>query len=148
MKNEILDKSPILIGEIEFVEPVSEKAIKGSSDLNIKKIGKCKVEVYSGEGAIPHFHMSNADKSFSSCVCIYSPNYFSHGGKYSGTLNATQREELFTWLKEANKDNPNKTNWEVIVETWELSNPNCKFPADNKVSTIPYYKNMTQYLSE
>lgn len=148
MKKQITDESPILIGEIEFTETLNEKTIKGSSDLNMKKIGKCKVEVYSSEGPIPHFHISNGDKSFTSCVCIYSPNYFSHGGKYSCTLNATQRDELFNWLKEANSYDPTKSNWEYAALTWEESNPDCKFPDENKVSTIPYYKNMAQYLSE
>ena len=138
------DPHSICIGSILFSEIVEEKEIVGKSRFNTNGIGECKIEVFEGEGDLPHFHLSNSDKTFSTCICIYSNNYFSHGGKYTGTLSSKQRKELNSWLKSDSKV-AGFTNWDLTRATWEQFNSGCNFPENEKVINQPHYENMTQY---
>ena len=136
-----------LIGTINFTESINEQEV-GNKDTRTnfgKKIGEVKIEVYGGEGAIPHFHIVGVNSKFQSCVCIHSPNYFAHGGKYKDTLNSKQRETLNNWLKESNILFNTFSNWETINRIWEGSNPNCKFPDSRKVDIQPDYSKMEQF---
>ena len=82
------------IGTIEFKKPkhlfqeAEYNSISGR--LNQKSFGELKIEVYANEGQVPHFHIFNKDKSFQSCICIYSANYYGHGGKYLYQFNTKQ----------------------------------------------------------
>lgn len=144
-----IDPDVLTLGTIIFTDIVNEKEIRGiNGRYNPKSIGECKIEVYDGEGDIPHFHLSNNDKSFESCICIYSANYFSHGGKYTDKLNSKQCKELDKWLKESAKVSiGNLTNWQTIIVLWDTMNPDCKFPSYRKVATQPNYNNMTDFRS-
>ena len=67
-----------LVGYFEFEEPVNEISVESSKNSpNLKKIGKCIVEVYDSEGTIPHMHVIGND--FHACVCLHTNKYFSHG---------------------------------------------------------------------
>ena len=132
----------IYTGEIVFsnTETISEVQITNKRNpLTIDKLDKCKVYVYGSEGQVPHFHIESEDGSFKSCVCIYSNNYFAHGGKYKSQFNSKQRKEFNEWMN---------NNWKNIRDAWEEGNPNCKFPAEEKCKTKPHYENMTKYKSE
>ena len=138
-----------LIGELEFSDIINENEVGGNSRFSIRKIGQCKIEVYSGEGQIPHFHITGIAKKFNCCVRIYDAHFFSHGNKYRDILNATQCMELNTWLKEINpKVIPAQTNWVTIRNMWELANPDCKFSEKLKVKEQPDYTKMTMFRDE
>lgn len=114
---------------------------KGDGKLNLPGESKCKVSVYTGEGQIPHFHITaGTDKNkIETCVCIYSNSYFLHGG-YESTLDTRQLKALRKWLDLPNKNRPNLSNWEYIVFSWEEANKDCRFPDFNKVKTRPELK--------
>lgn len=106
---------------------------------NIKGIGSCRIDVYGGEGDIPHFHITGENGKFKTCIKIYSAEYFKHGTK-QGELSNKGARELNDWLQSENKIAANgNTNWEVIRLMWELSNPNCRFPESKKVKKQPNY---------
>lgn len=118
----------------EFLLEVSP----GKIDNNI--IGKCKIEVYGGEGPIPHFHIIGLTKKFECCPCIFQPLYFNHGTK-TDKLIKNQLKILDLWLREpCTKFGGVLTNWEVIVQLWEsCGNPLKNFKLD---STQPDYTKM------
>ena len=118
----------------EFLLEVSP----GKIDNSI--IGKCKIEVYGGEGPIPHFHIIGLTKKFECCPCIFQPLYFNHGTK-TDTLTKNQLKILDSWLREpCTKFGGVLTNWEVIVQLWEsCGNPLKNFKLE---STQPDYTKM------
>ena len=132
------------LGRITFSEELLEHEVNNGKRVNFNSIGECKIEVYPNEGSIPHFHLSSIDKKFESCICIYSNNFFSHGGKYRDTLSAKQCNQLNDYLKsEARLQR--FTIWDSISLIWDTCNPNCKFPKDRIVSKQPDYSKMTQF---
>ena len=119
----------VTVGTIVFDDVLTEDEIISSKGrYNPSGIGECKIEVYSGEGDVPHFHIFSTNKSFNTCVCIYSPNYFAHGDKYSGKFNSKQLKQLDEWLNSPNSEEEKINNWKVIKDSWESMNPSCKFP--------------------
>ena len=131
-----------LIGSISFNNSINEQEV-GGKRFKAKSIGECKVEVYSGEGTIPHGHVYNKDKSFNSCICIYSNEYFAHGGKYNSKFTSKQSKEFNEWMKSTNTDSPfGFTNWMVCATLWNVSNKNSKFPKERMVSTQPDYSKL------
>lgn len=137
----------IEIGLITFKDDFykSIEVSKGNHRFNTKRIGECKVEVYTNEGQIPHFHIYNKNHSFESCIRIYDNHYFSHGGKYRSILSGSQAKELDYWLRLQNSKDPNITNWSFIVKEWERNNINCRFPQNKKVSIQPDYSKMNSF---
>jgi hypothetical protein len=136
---------PIFSEEICFEEDLNESEVKGASRFNPSRIGECKVEVYSNEGEKPHFHIYKiGDKSeFETCICIYSNEYFSHGGKYASTFNSKQCKELNKWLSQQNKRFPIFTNWGAIVYEWERGNGGMHFT--DKTDSQPEYDKMNKF---
>lgn len=135
------------IGYILFSENVIKEAevTRKEGRYVDDKFGECKIEVYANEGQIPHFHLFNLDKSFETCICIYSNNYFAHGGKYTNKLNKRQCKELNDWLKQPNIKAP-LSNWEMIYAMWEAGNSEkCKFPEKRKVTIQPDYSELLNY---
>ena len=139
-----------LIGEINFDEPINEYSVESSGNLpSIKKVGKCRVEVYDDEGIIPHFHIIGGDKNF--CICIHTNKYFSHNKeKYSQFSSTTQKEQLNNWLKEKNVKfaksiGKSLTNYQAIVELWIQLNGN---PYGFDFSVQPEYDKMCEEIKE
>lgn len=132
------------IGEIEFPGILNKREIGGNDRVNFKNIGKCKIEVYSKEGQVPHFHLCSVNSKFESCIKIYSAEYFPHGGKYEGTLNSKQCKVLDKWMKEPHHGFRGLNNWQVIAGYWETDNPNCLFPEKDKVIEKPKYDRLNQ----
>lgn len=139
-----------LIGEINFSQSLNESEISDKkSRFSIKKVGPCKIEVYSGEGTIPHFHIIGIGKKFNCCVRIYDAHFFSHGNKYRDTLNSSQCLELNIWLQEINsKSAVPMTNWQMIKTLWEISNSDCKYPERLKTDLQPDYSKMSLFRDE
>lgn len=137
------DPEVLLVGNIDFEDVFNEQEI---GRINTKSIGECKVEIYPNEGSIPHMHIYNKDKSFDTCVCIYSNNYFSHGGKNKSKFTSKQCKEFNKWMTELNNNfDPPTTNWQAIKSLWNIMNPDCKFPGSRKVKTQPHYEDMINF---
>ena len=131
------------IGTIDFNDSINEQE---AGRFNTKSIGECKVLVYNGEGQIPHMHIYNKDKFFDTCVCIYSNNYFSHGGKYKSKFTSKQCKEFNQWMTELNNNfDPPTTNWQCTKMIWSIMNPDCKFTDSRKVKTQPHYEDMINF---
>ena len=136
-----------LLGIINFDDSINEQEIGDKNNrFRTKSIGECKVEIYNGEGTVPHMHVFNKDKSFEACICIYSNNYFAHGGKYTDTFSSKQCREFNEWMSRLNTKFPGAlTNWQVAVGLWETDNPDCKFPENRKVRIQPHYEDMINF---
>lgn len=118
----------ILVGTINFIDTV----------------GECKIEIYSGEGQIPHFHIKNKDRSkgkFDCCIMVYSAEYFDHG-THTDKLTKSQCKQMNEFFKQKDTYNPNKTLWDAMVNYWNASNPDCKFPNYKKVKSQPDYSKL------
>ncbi len=139
-----------LLGEITFDESINEQEMSDKGHrFKPKSIGECKVEIYGSEGIIPHMHIYNADKSFETCVCIHSNNYFAHGGKYRSKFSAKQCKEFNDWMRKPNsRFNNTISNWQAIAGAWEIANPDCKFPDNKKLKSPPHYENMVNFKSK
>lgn len=136
-----------LLGTINFTNSINEQeVVQKNQRFKTKSIGECKVEIYPNEGPVPHMHVYNNDKSFESCICVYSNNYFAHGGKYTSKFSSKQCREFNEWMKNQNTKFPgNITNWQAVAFAWEIANPDCKFPENRKVKTQPHYEDMINF---
>lgn len=141
------DEVIYLLGSVNFEELFTEQEIESKNKrFKTKSIGDCKVEIYGGEGAVPHMHVFNSNKSFEACICIYSNNYFGHGGKYDDKFSSKQCKEFNEWMSKPNTKFPGQaTNWQIAVTLWEVANPDCKFPENRKVKTQPHYEDMINF---
>ena len=90
-----------------------------------------KIEVYEKEGPIPHFHLSNNDKSIDTCICIYEAKYFSHG-HYQTKLNSKQRKILDKILRTPYDKDLNVTYWSMIAFAWDIQNERKDYKSDFK----------------
>lgn len=113
-------------------------------ERNIKS-GFLDFEVQIGEfegDNIPHFHLDNKEqgnKQKKTAIRLDMPYYFLHGDK-KYILNSKERKELVRWLNEkpANgllldkNDNYPKTNWQALVNIWNVYYPQaiiaCNIP--------------------
>ena len=112
------DKNRSTIGVIDnFISEITTEANVGR--IGITKIGKVAINVYSGEGPVPHFHIEGKD--FSCCVCIFDNRYFDHG-IHQDILNTKQLKELDSFMRETSKNDPYRTNWELCKLFWEVNN--------------------------
>lgn len=114
-------------------------------------IGKCKVELYDYDecNIVPHMHIFNDDKSFECCVCIYSNEYYSHGGKYKNKFNKEQCNIFDQWMKLQSKNSVVPlSNWQGAVGTWNIANPSYKPPKKFKNIVQPNYKNMIEFIEK
>ena len=112
------DKNRSTIGVIDnFISEVTTEAKVGR--IGVTKIGKVAINVYAGEGPVPHFHIEGND--FSCCVCIFDNRYFDHG-THQDTLNRKQLKELDSFMREISKNDPYRTNWELCKLLWEVNN--------------------------
>lgn len=141
------DAEVCLLGTINFDTLMNEQEIENKNNrFKPKSIGECKVEIYAGEGQIPHMHVFNNDKSFEACICIHSNHYFAHGGKYNSKFSSKQCKEFNEWMNGLNiKFAGNITNWQVASGLWEFLNPDCKFPENRKVRIQPHYEDMISF---
>ena len=112
------DKNRSTIGVIDnFISEITTEANVGR--IGITKIGKVAINVYSGEGPVPHFHIEGKD--FSCCVCIFDNRYFDHG-IHQDTLNTKQLKELDSFMRDKSSLNEKLTNWEAAKFIWEAAN--------------------------
>ena len=89
----------------------------------IGKIGGLYVLIFSDEGMVPHFHISDKpnpkESNFSSAVKIQIPEYFPHGGHYEDKLSSKQKKQLMKFL---NTIDTGLSNWEFLLRTWNKNN--------------------------
>lgn len=136
------------IGNIIFYDYIDEtEESKINNIFKSNHIVKCKVEVYSEEGPIPHFHIVGVNTYFDCCVRIYDNHFFKHG-IHKCFFNTKQCHQLYDWLKRTNdKIDPTKSNWHVIEQQWIVNNPRCLYPADKKCIDMPDYRKMKDFKS-
>lgn len=112
------DKNRSTIGVIDnFISEITTEANVGR--IGITKIGKVAINVYGGEGPVPHFHIEGKD--FSCCVCIFDNRYFDHG-IHQDILNTKQLKELDSFMRDKSSINEKLTNWEAAKFIWEAAN--------------------------
>lgn len=118
--------------------------------LFIEGLGNCKLELYCPDAfpVVPHFHISNENKTFFTCVCIYSNNYFSHDNIYINKFTKTQCKILDEWLSQPESIFGKATNWEIMYSMWEPAHKYINFPENRKTKIKPDYSNMSDYIYE
>lgn len=73
-------------------------------------------------GNIPHFHYrTKGTWEFHSCIRLDSADYFEHEGK-EGKLNSRQRKSLVKFLNSNDKNEEDKTHWQVLLREWNRNN--------------------------
>lgn len=143
----------IIIGEFSInIEILDEDNISNHISYK-KKTLNYRISVYSNEGPIPHFHISDTtnNKGIDTCICIFAPMYFIHGN-HSSILNNEELKILNKFLQSNYDDN--ETYWDHIVYTWDKNNPGNKrkypqFRYTNKqpdyTTTIGFASNPSSY---
>lgn len=79
-------------------------------------------------GKVPHFHVWDATtrgQKFHTCVKLDSAEYFHHIGK-TDVFNSKARKDLYSFLSSSSEDEPEKTNWQVLVIEWNRNNSDKK----------------------
>ena len=109
------DDSRWFICDIEFDELYTEETI--IQGYKVKHNGKCKICVYDNEGVIPHFHIENIDKTFSCCIRLDKPEYFSHG-EHDDKLTNSDIKKLIKELSKKVDKTSNITNFEYMCIAW------------------------------
>ena len=141
------DESKIKICEIDFDSTLNEDNV---TDVDLKKIGKCYIYVFTNEGeSIPHFHVRSKDKKLNgdykldAAICINYNKYFSHGN-HKDTLTNAQQKQLNKKLDEViDKDSDDKTTyWKKIQDIYYKAKPNSK---EKRADTQPNYDNIDPY---
>lgn len=92
-------------------------------------------------GNYPHFHIIDENalgRKFHCCVRIDCAKYFIHTGK-EDTLNSSRRKELIKFLTSPSEDEPQKTNWQVVLVEWNRNNSKRKISMD---LPMPNYKEL------
>lgn len=98
------------------------------------------INVYSGEGTVPHFHIINNQTHEEGCIKIQSAEYFSHGSK-SMELNSKEKKELQKFLETVSpyEEDDGKTYYMLIWEEWNRNNRENRIP---KPTSIPNYRDL------
>lgn len=98
------------------------------------------INVYSGEGNIPHFHIINNQTHEECCIKIGVAEYFSHGSKIM-ELNSKEKKELQKFLETISpyEEDDEKTYYMLIWEEWNRNNRECRIP---KPTFIPNYREL------
>ena len=79
-----------------------------------------RIEMYSGEGPVPHFHFVDIyDNRIEGCICLNNNSYFNHGPKQA-TLNSAERKLLVKFLEQTN--DVGVTNYKSLCIRWNWSN--------------------------
>ena len=83
-------------------------------------------------GNYPHFHIVDENtlgQQFHCYVRIDCAQYFKHTGK-ENTLKSKQRRELIKFLQSPSEDEPEKSNWKVVLVEWNRNNSTKKVTLD------------------
>lgn len=106
----------------------------------------CRIEVNSGEGMHPHFHITD-HKDFDICICLYSRYYYTHQGPYGNGekgLTESQITQLEDWLIKDSKQDPEYNNWEYLCKVWRDANPELIQFTRPRNRRMPKYKNLQE----
>lgn len=84
------------------------------------------INVYSGEGNIPHLHFYHKQTNRRGCIRLDVPQYFSHGNKCD-KLKAREVKNFILWLNSNAKSfsaiGIDLTNYEYLGILWNDNNP-------------------------
>ena len=102
--------------------------------------GLYRVNVYSGEGNIPHFHVINTQNNKETCIRIDCAAYFLHDYK-TYVLNAHEKKQLMNFLTSESpyEEDYGKTYYDLIWEEWNRNNREYRI---SKPKSIPNYRNL------
>ena len=118
------------IGSIELELPNVLNEDKMDT-IDLSKLGKCRIDVYGGEGSVPHIHIQG--KNIDTCINLIGDSYFDHG-KHTSKLSGNNEKLIKNWFKKEN-DNPTtkklaKTMYDLARLNWNVKNEDNKI-ADN-----------------
>lgn len=87
-------------------------------------------------GNIPHFHYrTKSTWQFHTCIRLDTAEYFHHDGK-EDVLNSNQRKALVKFLNSYDKNEEDKTHWQVLLKEWNRNNSNINTDINQ---TMPDY---------
>lgn len=104
-----------------------------------------KIEVFPDDkGSIPHFHITNKNKNFDTCIEICDNRYFRHGAHKDSLTSIRDRKLLQKFLLDrpvSKKGYHYGTNWKYIVAMWNQCERSIKVPSNQK---MPDYTTIKQ----
>lgn len=104
------------------------------------------LEVYvmtDDPGYVPHFHIRDVKtrgSEFDTCIEIGRSEYFLHG-HHKCKLNSNGRKELAEFMKSACPNAKYETNYELVVDMWNMNNSNMLVEYTGK-ENIPDYNQL------
>ena len=137
------DDECFCVAEINLEQFIDEEEFNEEviAYVKLQPYGICKIQMYSNEGPIPHFHIENKNKSFICCIRLDKPEYFKHGFK-TGDLNNKQIKELIKVLNEK-PEKDEMTNFEAMCFYWNRD-VSIKGPKLKKPYTMPDYTKLNK----
>ena len=127
----------------ENLQRYTDASMKDFTEMARVGITDDNYEIYvntNDSGKIPHFHYRKANDwvAFHTCIKIEKAEYFHHGNNQD-ILNSKQKKELVEFLKDKPKSKRYETNWDLLVEMWNLNNSDVEI--DEGVE-MPDYRNL------
>ncbi len=127
----------------ENLQRYADASMKDFTEIARVGITDDDYEIYvnaNDPGKIPHFHYRKANDwaAFHTCIKIEKAEYFHHGNKQD-VLNSKQKKELVEFLKDKPKSKRYETNWDLLVEMWNLNNSDVEINEDVE---MPDYRNL------
>ena len=117
---------------IENLQRYADASMKDFTEMARVGITDDNYEIYvntNDSGKIPHFHYRKANDWAAFHTCI----------KIEDILNSKQKKELVEFLKDKPKSKRYETNWDLLVEMWNLNNSDVEI--DEGVE-MPDYRNL------
>ena len=84
-------------------------------------LNNCSIVVRGNEGMYPHCHVISKDSSFQCCPCLDKAVYFNHR-EYQGKFTPKQKKVFNDWMKLPAREDPSKTNWQMLCMIWNYAN--------------------------
>lgn len=133
------------IDDLYFGEFQLEIDLNEASFGTIQLQGECEIHIYSNEGPISHFHITDkTGKNTLACICLTSARYFDHG-KYKGKLTSKQKKKLNNFLRDKPDNFYGLSRWEAMCIGWDTANKN--YQIKNAPKNQPFYTQMTDTIT-
>lgn len=121
---------------VEYLKDLNELTLQEQLLTEVARIGVIKgLVIYvrtNDPENYPHFHIVDENplgQNFHCCVRIDCAKYFSHTGK-EDELNSKLKKLLCEFLSSPSEDEPEKTNWKVVLVEWNRNNSTKKVSLD------------------
>lgn len=100
----------------------------GKNPIKIDDVKRIILHNIEGDG-IPHFHIVRPKYGDHDCCIMLNDNKFFNHGKNDSLLSSKEQKELDKWLRNPNKGNPNRSNFQQLAMMWN-DIPNSRFKVD------------------